>query len=329
MSACAADVMVILKFGVSGALLYLLLRGHDPAHLFEVIQRADWPLLAIAAGIYWCVALPSALRWSIVVRLLGYTLRFGRSLLLILVGYFFNQTLLSSIGGDGMRMWMVYRAGLPGAVSVVGVLIDRIMQYVAHMLLVAAALPVIFGMIPDWGVRAPVLLLLAASAGGLAFAATADYLPRRLAGLLPMTFIQSLSVGLRRILLSPRWLGLTVILGLANQIGGFVVVALLARALNLPITWVQCLAVAPIALLMTALPISVGGWGVREGAFVAGFNLVGVPASDALALSVVFGLVMMVVRLPGGLIWFAVGDNLPKSGRRPPCGPRELRGHQR
>jgi hypothetical protein len=129
--------------------------------------------------------------------------------------------------------------------------------------------------------------------------------------------VRPLSVGLRRILLTPRWAASTVALGLANQIGGLVVVALLAIGLHLPITWVQCLVVAPIAMLMTALPISVGGWGVREGAFVAGFNLVGVPAADALTLSVVFGLVTMAVRLPGGLIWLVMNDAPADLGRAP------------
>src|SRR5580704_4883784 len=153
----------LLKFGVSGLLLYLLLRGRDLGSLVVAVEGSNRRILAVAAVGYWCVALPSALRWSIVVKALGYTLSFGRSLLLVLIGYFFNQTLVSSVGGDGMRMWKAYRAGLPGTVAVVGVLIDRAMQYVAHLLLVAAALPVIFAIIPDRPVHAAVLLLLVGS----------------------------------------------------------------------------------------------------------------------------------------------------------------------
>ena len=196
---------------------------------------------------------------------LGHRLPFVHSLLLVLVGYFFNQTLLSSVGGDGVRMWYSYRAGLPGAVAVAGVLLDRAMQYVAHMLLVAAGLPVIFSMVPDWRVHAVVLLLLAGSAVAFAVAAILDKLPRFLQRLLPISAILPFSTGLRDILGSPSSFLQTVALGLANQIGGFTVVVLLAFGLGLSITLLQCLVVVPIALLMTALPLSVGGWGVREG----------------------------------------------------------------
>src|SRR5271170_7755297 len=98
------------KFGVSALLLYLLLRGRDLGPLIAAVERADRRVLVAAAVGYWCVALPSALRWSIVVEALGYSLSFARSLLLVLIGYFFNQTLVSSVGGDGIRMWKAYRA---------------------------------------------------------------------------------------------------------------------------------------------------------------------------------------------------------------------------
>ncbi|MGO8920853.1 MAG: lysylphosphatidylglycerol synthase domain-containing protein [Stellaceae bacterium] len=93
--------------------------------------------------------------------------------------------------------------------------------------------------------------------------------------------------------------------------------ALLAQALKLPIAWLQCFLVVPVALLMTALPVSIAGWGVREAAFVVGFGFVGLPASDALALSLLLGLVQTLVRLPGGLVWLATNS---RSSRRDPRG---------
>lgn len=299
---------VLAKIVVSALLLYLLMRGRNLTALVGQIGGVNRALLSIAGVTLWCVALPSALRWSKVVEALGHRLGFKNSLRFVLIGYFFNQTLLSSVGGDGVRMWKAYKIGLPGPVAVVGVLIDRTMQYLSHMLLVTVSVPFIFYLIPDWRVRAAVLLLLAGSAIGLLVAATAD---RLLPGLRQLRLIQMLapiSVGLRQILLAPRRLLTAITLGLANQIGGFVAVVLLALGLGLPISPLQCLVIVPIAMLMTALPISIGGWGVREGSFIAGFGLIGVTASDALSLSVLFGLLTTAVRLPGGLIWLAVGD---------------------
>ena len=41
---------------------------------------------------------------------------------------------------------------------------------------------------------------------------------------------------------------------------------------------------------------------------VAGFGFIGVAAADALALSVLFGLLVIVLSLPGGAIWLFSGE---------------------
>ena len=69
------------------------------------------------------------------------------------------------------------------------------------------------------------------------------------------------------------------------------------------------LLLAPLVTLVTMVPISVGGWGVREGAMVTALGLVSIPPSVALAVSIQFGLIMLVVGLPGGVLAFI--------GRRP------------
>jgi hypothetical protein len=58
----------------------------------------------------------------------------------------------------------------------------------------------------------------------------------------------------------------------------------------------------PVTLFAT-LPISIGGWGVREAAVVTFFGLVGVAPSAAVLLSVQLGLIAVVISLPGGLLF--------------------------
>jgi glycosyltransferase 2 family protein len=80
-------------------------------------------------------------------------------------------------------------------------------------------------------------------------------------------------------------------------------VMFLAWGLELPITFVEALIVVPTVLLLTTLPVSVAGWGVREGAMVAGFGFLGIPAEGALTVSVLFGVAQILVSLPGGVVW--------------------------
>ena len=60
----------------------------------------------------------------------------------------------------------------------------------------------------------------------------------------------------------------------------------------------------PTVLFLSMLPISVAGWGVREGAMIAALALVGITPSASLALSICFGLCLIAVSLPGGILWF-------------------------
>jgi len=58
-----------------------------------------------------------------------------------------------------------------------------------------------------------------------------------------------------------------------------------------------------LVILVTTLPISIAGWGVREGAMVTAFALVGVPREGALVLSLMLGILGIVMMIPGGVLW--------------------------
>jgi uncharacterized membrane protein YbhN (UPF0104 family) len=60
---------------------------------------------------------------------------------------------------------------------------------------------------------------------------------------------------------------------------------------------------APVAFLVATAPISVAGWGLREGAFVVAFGLFGVPAEAALAISVTIGVAVLAAYLPGAVLF--------------------------
>jgi glycosyltransferase 2 family protein len=47
------------------------------------------------------------------------------------------------------------------------------------------------------------------------------------------------------------------------------------------------------------------GWGVREGSLAAGFALFGVATADSVLLSLMIGVTILLVSLPGAPIWLA------------------------
>jgi len=67
------------------------------------------------------------------------------------------------------------------------------------------------------------------------------------------------------------------------------------------------LALVPVVLLLSTLPISVAGWGVRENVMVVALAFAGAEASQALALSILFGLALLTLSLVGAVIWLVQG----------------------
>jgi hypothetical protein len=53
------------------------------------------------------------------------------------------------------------------------------------------------------------------------------------------------------------------------------------------------------------IPISAGGWGLREGVLIFALGELGIPAEEAIVPSLIFGLGILLVTLPGALVWLA------------------------
>jgi uncharacterized membrane protein YbhN (UPF0104 family) len=74
-------------------------------------------------------------------------------------------------------------------------------------------------------------------------------------------------------------------------------------AFDVPLTWGQGVVILPVVLLLTSLPISFAGWGLREGAMIIALGVYGVTQETALALSLVYGILHLVSGVPGLVLW--------------------------
>lgn len=294
---------LLAKGTVSALLIWFLFRNRDVG---DVARRlVEVGPIALIGSIVTLVVLqfPAALRWMVILRTLGYSLGLRTTLTLVLIGQFFSQVLPSSIGGDAVRIWEVHRVGLPGAVAISSVLIDRIVGLMGLVILVVMTQPVLLTLIADRMVENGVLLLIALSCVGVALALVLDRFTQTWLEFRPFRMIAALSRDLRSVLLNPRAATATLVISVCYQAGAAAVAYILANSLGLSVGFLACLAIVPLAGLATLLPISIAGWGLRETAFVFLFGLIGIPASQALALSILFGLLNLIAALSGAVAW--------------------------
>ena len=89
-------------------------------------------------------------------------------------------------------------------------------------------------------------------------------------------------------------------------------VFLIARSLALDIDVLTCLVLVPPVILLTILPISMAGWGVRELGMISALGYAGVASADALLISLTLGVFVVLLSLPGGWIWLAKKYHAPR-----------------
>ena len=65
----------------------------------------------------------------------------------------------------------------------------------------------------------------------------------------------------------------------------------------------QLLALVPPVMLITMLPISIAGWGLREASMMVAFGYAGLPQADGLTVSLLYGTMIFAVGAAGGLVW--------------------------
>ena len=296
------------KAAISAILVWLLLDRIELAPVSERLERIALGPVFLAALLLLAQILVVTRRWRVVMTALSAPLPYWPLFRINLIGTFFNQTLPSTIGGDAFRVWLASRLGPALGKAVTGVLIDRLSGLLVILLVIAFSLPMSFALVPDPVARWSLLVVAGAGLAGYAFVL---FVPGGLSPILgrrrATRAILDLSGDARHLFLIPRHAAPILALSLLVLLISAVSVYSLGWAIGADLGLVNCLILTPPIIVVAFVPISVAGWGVREGAMVAAFGYVGVPAADALVVSILFGLVLVAIGLPGGLLWLMSG----------------------
>ena len=277
----------------------------------ELLAHVSLPLLAAGLATLLATSPFSALRWHIVLRAETTSPGPWTLLKIVLVGLFFNQVLPSGVGGDAVRAWRCHRLGIGVAAAIRSLVLDRVSGYVVTVVLLAAGLPVLLHILPDVRQRYGVVVLLGAALCGLLVMFLIDYLPRGLLRFRLMAELAALSREGRRLFARPARSGAVLSLGAATV--GLTILAfmLVARSLGVDLPLSSWVVIVPPVSLIQLVPVSLAGWGVRELGFVVVLAGFGIPAEAALTASLLVGLCLIVVGLPGGLLWLTAWDIAP------------------
>jgi len=297
-----------LKLAITVGLFAYLLSKVEIAPVVRQL-RAMAPAAAVAAEALLLVQLALlAWRWQLVNSIVDAPLRAGQVLRLTAIGHFFNQVLPSGFAGDAARAWLGAREGVALGPLVRAIVCDRVVGLLVLVVMVALTFFVLPDVVPHAvpasnSLRWIAFLGVAATAALFLFGAP---LARLLMRHRLTTSLGKLAADLDRVLFHARARSaLVVMLAAAVQILNVAAMHLCARGMGIALDLGAALVIVPTVMLVSMAPVSFAGWGLREGAMIVGLGLTGVTAADALAVSVAFGLLLIVLGVPGGAFWLA------------------------
>lgn len=300
-----------LRLAVTLALLGVLAWRLDTGQLLERLTALSpaWVVLAVLLGLPQIAI--SAWRWRMTAHRVGIALRWPTAIREYYLATFLNQVLPGGVLGDAARAWRHGNAPTnaggsqpsPSGPAVRAVIIERASGQVALLLVAVAAVslsPALrHGIARAWqpwtttlAWLLPAVLLLVGVIIGVS--------KRR-----PGTALATFGRDVRRALLTASvWPAQLVssLLVIATYVAVFLCAA---QALGLQRPVSQLLPLIPPLLMAMAIPLTVAGWGLREGAAALIWPLAGLPAQEGVALSVAYGLLVLAASLPGlgVLLW--------------------------
>jgi uncharacterized membrane protein YbhN (UPF0104 family) len=304
------------KLIVSSACFWYALRQIDVREAVRTLPSFDFPWSALAVAIAMAQTLLLALRlWSVVHALTpkAERLTYLATSAVSAIYALFAQVLPSGVG-EGIRAWMLTRFGCGWRVGLTSVVIDRA---VGVAVLVAFAFVILLlpsALTAFAGYRHFALIVFGATlaAGVLGLLATPIVAPL-LQRWRYSYWLGTFAADAHRVLLGPR---APTIFGAACLIHvlTILVIWLVGRALGLALPILDCAVLFTVMIGVALVPISAGGWGLRELAVVSLLGAHGLAPERALIFSVCFGLIWVIGVLPGLVVWLLYPLPRPAAG---------------
>jgi len=306
-------LLLTAKILISGALLYLALRKVDLTELLSRFTVTSLFWIGVAIAITFLQIFIGVLRWREISAECGAPLELERAMRYNVIGSFFNQTLPSAIGGDAVRLWLVARAGAGWRAATYSIFVDRAIGLVALAIVVVASLPWSYELITDPHGRSALLLVdFAALAGGVGFLIFGALKWSWLKTWWATHHIHACAVIANRVIFNAKRGPIVAILSLLVHVLAVVIAWCVVQSIAAPVSFGQTFLLIPPIMLITLMPISIAGWGVREATMGLAFGFAGLSANEGVNVSLLFGAVLFIVGAIGGLVWILSAEKAAK-----------------
>jgi uncharacterized membrane protein YbhN (UPF0104 family) len=285
-----------IRIAVSALLLSVIAWRTDFSVVGDKFANLNVWLWLAAVGVFASTMIASAKRWQLFAR----ELRFERTLpqycAYYFIGMWFNLSLPTSVGGDVVRVWYLDDKSGRKLAALASVLLERLNGLLVLIAVACVGVLIAPNQLPSW-IYACVWSVAAAAALAVASLPIAQRWQK-----MPLQRRQQLRTMLD-LLGVPKLMTWATLMSILVQLIGVVSLWFIGIALGLEIPAAYYCILGPMVSLLTLLPISVNGMGVRELGTVVFLAPLGVDEDTAKTLAFLWFAVNVSVSLLGGLVY--------------------------
>ncbi len=284
-----------VRWLISLAVLAGLMLWLNPARIAAEIGALEPGWLIFALLVSLAQTALSAWRWRFTADRLGLHLAPGRALADYYLAGFVNQVVPGGVAGDAWRAQRHARRSGRAGVAWRAVILER----ASGQLVVVALAALVVTLYPPWREGFAPALLAAGLGLGLVglFGGLLAWRLRDQAG-----WLAHIGPDVRQALLARRAWSVQLASSMVIVLSYLLVFAAGARGIGVELPLLSLMMMALPALLAMLIPVSVAGWGLREGAAGAVWLISGLPPEQGVAVSIAYGLLVLVASLPGALV---------------------------
>lgn len=303
---------VVIRLGATIVLFTILFRSISWSTLLASFAHVHHPELLIGLSIGTLGIVISSYQWRVLLQ--GETIRFDLADLinLYLVGTAFSHFLPTGMGGDAVKAVYVGRESGKSEGSVSAVVMSRVTGFFGMLLI---AIVVLIFQYKHFSLSVMLwFLTLSLIVGGMIFGAVffVTLLPKIFKGKWTQhrIFASASNIGkaLSATAKRPRSLGIATIYGTVFWIIACLNYYTYAIAIGMHIPLYFYFVAIPLVSLVTFLPISINGFGIRESAFVYIFSTVHVTSTTALLLALLMDAQVLFFGVVGGCLYFSISS---------------------
>ena len=304
------SIILSLKLLLTGLMLYYVMTLVDTEELKPLLTGLDKELLVSALLVHFIAFYIMSIRWWLILVSIGTHVNHARILPSYYLGLFCNNFLPTSMGGDVIRIAKMRAEGVNTNLLIFSTLSDRIIGLLSIIIMGIIGINTSIAIqdtmnqeslitinIVSCIIFLTLLLAMHSKLRNRIFQISVEKwtLPSKLNNLL--VYCNNNLDSLKNNTLIPK----VILLSLISQILIIICYYLIGKSLHIELSFMEYVLLVPIVALLSSIPISVGGLGVREGTIIFLLGAVGVSTPNAVSISLLYLAILILVTIPGSI----------------------------